>query len=156
MLGFEPGDISGAAVVMSFTEAHESAHLVDVAADTFGQALDLANQRIGLVLHQPRLSQRPVEQSMKQGKALATEMKERRSREVDKGSPGSAPPTCHITWSGGTWSSTRPRTASRQPVKIVLRLQRDDPHQRSGAVIAVASMSRSVEQLHLLRLGGNK
>ena len=71
IFGLEPRDEARAAVVLHFAEAHERAHLVDVAAHRLGEALEPADQRIGLIVHQLGLVAQPHQQRVEQREPLA-------------------------------------------------------------------------------------
>ena len=85
MLGFEPGDEAGAVVLLHLAKAHEGAHLVNVAPHRLGQHVDAPQQRIGLVLHQPRPVAQPHQQRIKQGEAFRIAVQDRRFRQIDEG-----------------------------------------------------------------------
>ncbi len=84
MLGLEPGDEARRARLVDFAETQERAHLVDVAADVFGQPLQSPDERIGMVLHQPGFAAQACEQRVEEGKALGVVGEQRVARQVDE------------------------------------------------------------------------
>ena len=58
MIGLEPGDITR----VDFAEADKSAHFVDVAADGFGEIINPADKRIGMIADQRALRLKPPQQ----------------------------------------------------------------------------------------------
>ena len=71
MLGLKPGDIMFAAfVILHHAKAHESVHLVAIAAHVLVQFFKPAHFGIGLVFQQSRLRLHPPQQTIHERKPL--------------------------------------------------------------------------------------
>ena len=76
MIGLKPGDeMRGAVLFCHFAKADEGVHLVRIAAHRFGEFLDAAHLRVGLVLHQPRIALEPPQHLIEQPEARRIGMK---------------------------------------------------------------------------------
>ncbi len=82
--GLEPRDVPGAAIVLGFAKPHERTHLVDVAPHRLCEAFELADQRVGLVVHQLRVVAQSHQQRMEQREPLTVVVQDSVAREVDE------------------------------------------------------------------------
>ncbi|VXC70677.1 hypothetical protein SPHINGO8AM_190046 [Sphingomonas sp. 8AM] len=84
MLGLEPRDIAVAVIVTYAAEADEGAHLVDVTPHRLGQTFEPADERVGMVLDQPRHVAQPPQQGVQQREPLGIVMKNRVAGQRDE------------------------------------------------------------------------
>ena len=79
MIGLEPCRKTPAPALTTFQllEAHESFHLVAVAAHGFNELAQLRDVAVGTILHQPALGLQPPEQAIEQWKPVLVGMADR-------------------------------------------------------------------------------